>query len=68
MATTKKMTKKDYFTVTAKMLNTATKEILTEYTCRLSTAKKNGNIGTRLDENGVTWLNRKKFRKWGTLR
>ena len=53
--------KKDYFTVTAKMLNTATKEILTEYTCRLSTAKKNGNIGTRLDENGVTWLNGKKF-------
>ena len=52
---------KDYFTVTAKMLNTATKQILTEYTCRLSTAKKNGNTGTRLDENGVTWLNGKKF-------
>ena len=53
--------KKDYFTVTAKMLNTAKKEIVTEYTCRLSTAKKTGNVGTRLDENGVTWLNGKKF-------
>ena len=53
--------KKDYFTVTAKMLNTATKQILTEYTCRLSTAKKTGKLGTRLDENGVTWLNGKKF-------
>ena len=53
--------KKDYFTVEAKMLNTAAKQILTEYTCRLSTAKKTGNIGTRLDENGVTWLNGKKF-------
>ena len=53
--------KKDYFTVTAKMLNTKKKEILTEYTCRLSTAKKTGSVGTRLDGNGVTWLNGKKF-------
>ena len=53
--------KKDYFTVTAKMLNSAEKQILTEYSCRLSTAKKTGNTGTRLDSKGRTWLNGKKF-------
>ena len=52
---------KDYFTVTAKMLNTAKKEILTEYICRISTAKKSGNLGSRLDKNGVTWLHGEKF-------
>ena len=53
--------KKDYFAVDAKLLNTAKKEIITEYICNLSTAKKSANIGTKLNSNGVTTLNGKKF-------
>ena len=53
--------KKDYFTVDAKLLDVVKKQIMTEYTCRLSTAQKTKNVGTRLNSNGVTTLNGKKF-------